>query len=80
MFKHKFFTSYFLLLTAYFFLNSCTSNNVTADDSLKKYFDQYQVTGTFGMYDNGHAQFTIYDLHRFADSAYLPASTFKIVN
>jgi beta-lactamase class D len=32
------------------------------------------------MYDNGHAQFTIYDLRRYADSVYLPASTFKIVN
>ncbi|HVX24825.1 MAG TPA: penicillin-binding transpeptidase domain-containing protein [Parafilimonas sp.] len=32
------------------------------------------------MFDNGHAHFTIYNLHRYADSAYLPASTFKIVN
>jgi beta-lactamase class D len=80
MFKYKYSIFYCLLFTAYCFLNSCTSNNVTADDSLKKYFDQYHVTGTFGMYDNGHAQFTIYDLKRFADSVYLPASTFKIVN
>jgi beta-lactamase class D len=80
MFQYIRSISYFLFLISYFFLNSCTSNNVTADDSVKKYFDQYHVTGTFSMYDNGHAQFTIYDLHRFADSAYLPASTFKIVN
>lgn len=32
------------------------------------------------MYDNGHASFTIYNLHRYADSVYSPASTFKIVN
>lgn len=70
--------SYILLLTFCFL--SCTPNNIKTDDSLKKYFDQYHVTGTFGMYDNGHAQFTIYNLKRFTDSAYVPASTFKIVN
>jgi beta-lactamase class D len=72
--------SYLLLLVSYFALSSCSSNNIKEDDSLKKYFDQYHVTGTFGMYDNGHAKFTIYNLRRYADSAYLPASTFKIVN
>ena len=30
------------------------------------------------MYDNGTGQFVIYNLSRFNDSAYLPASTFKI--
>jgi beta-lactamase class D len=69
---------YFILFIFCFF--SCTSNNIKTDDSLKKYFDEYHVTGTFGIYDNGHAQFKIYDLKRFTDSAYLPASTFKIVN
>jgi len=70
---------YFLLFTFYFF-SSCTPNNITTDDSLKKYFDQYHVTGTFAMLDNGQQNFTIYNLKRFTDSAYLPASTFKIVN
>jgi beta-lactamase class D len=72
--------SYLLLLISYFLLASCSSNNIKEDNSLKKYFDEYHVTGTFGMYDNGHAKFTIYNLKRYADSAYLPASTFKIVN
>src|SRR5580765_4255468 len=72
-------TSYFILLISFFF-SSCSPNNVTNDDSLKKYFDQYHVTGTFGLFNNGQAKFTIYNLKRFADSAYLPASTFKIVN
>ena len=66
--------SYQLLIT------SCTPNNVKNDDSLKTYFDQHGVTGTFGLYDNGTGQFLIYNLARFKDSAYLPASTFKIVN
>jgi beta-lactamase class D len=59
---------------------ACSPNNVTIDNSLKKYFDEYKVTGSFGLYDNGTGQFTIYNLSRFKDSAYLPASTFKIVN
>jgi len=73
-------TSCFVLFISYFLLSSCTSNNIKTDDSLKKYFDQYHVTGTFAMYDNGHAQFKIYNLKRYTDSAYLPASTFKLVN
>lgn len=77
--KHIIRISCFAFFTSYF-LFSCSPNNIKTDDSLKKYFDQYHVTGTFAMYDNGHAQFKIYDLHRYSDSAYLPASTFKIVN
>lgn len=59
---------------------SCSPNNVKTDDSLKKYFDSNHVAGTFGLYDNGTGQFVIYNLSRFKDSAYLPASTFKIPN
>ncbi len=58
----------------------CSPNNVTIDNSLKKFFDDNHVQGTFGLYNNGSDQFTIYNLSRFKDSAYLPASTFKIVN
>ena len=61
-------------------LFACSPNNVTVEESFKKYFDEHKVTGTFGLFDNGTGQFTIYNLSRFKDSAYLPASTFKIVN
>ena|SRR5207253_383185 len=61
-------------------LASCSPNNVKKDNSLKKYFDQYKVDGCFGLNDNGTGQFTVYNLGRFRDSSYLPASTFKIVN
>ncbi|GAC1526814.1 MAG: OXA-48 family carbapenem-hydrolyzing class D beta-lactamase OXA-54 [Sediminibacterium sp.] len=61
-------------------LAGCSPNNVTIDNSLKKYFDDNKVSGTFGLFDNGTGQFIIYDLSRFRDSTYLPASTFKIVN
>src|SRR3954471_23368795 len=78
--KQKHFTFYILYFSFLIFLNACTQNNVTTDNSLKKYFDENHVTGAFGLFDNGQGQFTIYNLPRFKDSAYLPASTFKIVN
>lgn len=59
---------------------SCSPNNVTVDNSLKKFFDDNKVEGTFGLFDNGSGDFTIYNVGRFKDSAYLPASTFKIIN
>lgn len=61
-------------------LMACSPNNVKIEDGFKKYFDENKITGTFGLFDNGTGQFTIYNLSRFKDSAYLPASTFKIVN
>ncbi|MBN8837561.1 MAG: class D beta-lactamase [Sphingobacteriia bacterium] len=78
--KSKQFVYYFLLFAFYFSIHACSPNNVTVDESLKKYFDSNQVTGTFAILDNGSANFTIYNLSRYKDSAYLPASTFKIVN
>ena len=59
---------------------SCSPNNVEEDSSLQKYFDEHRVTGTFALYNNATGMFTIYELKRYKDSAYLPASTFKIVN
>ena len=61
-------------------LVACSPNNVIVDNSLKKIFDDNKVAGTFGLFDNGKGDFTIYNLVRFKDSGYLPASTFKIVN
>lgn len=61
-------------------LSACSPNNVTEDNSLKKYFDDNDVVGCFGMFDNGQGRFTVYNIGRFRDSAYLPASTFKVIN
>ena len=76
------FSTITLALTAFIGLSfmACSPNNVTVENSYQKYFDENKVTGTFGLFDNGTGQFTIYNLSRFKDSAYLPASTFKIVN
>lgn len=58
----------------------CSFNNVKEDKSLAKYFTDNKVEGCFALMDNGTGQFTVYNLPRFRDSSYLPASTFKIVN
>lgn len=68
------------LVSVVLFMAGCSPNNVKTDSGLQKYFDQYKVSGTFGLYDNGTGQFTIYNLARFKDTSYLPASTFEIVH
>jgi beta-lactamase class D len=62
-----------------FLLAGCSQGNVSEDDSLKQYFDAEGVNGSFGMFDNGQGHFTIYNLHRYRDSSYLPAGTFDIM-
>ncbi|MFI5187174.1 MAG: penicillin-binding transpeptidase domain-containing protein [Chitinophagales bacterium] len=73
----KFVASCLLILV---YLNSCSLNNVKIDDSLEHFFNENNVNGTFALFDNGTGQFTIYNLKRYRDSSFLPASTFKIVN
>lgn len=59
---------------------SCSPNNVNTDDSLGVYFKQHKSEGCFALFNNGNGQFTIYNMPRYRDSSFLPASTFKIVN
>src|SRR5688500_13829838 len=61
-------------------LSACSPNNVKQDKSLGKYFEENKVDGCFALMDNGTGKFTVYNLARYRDSSYLPASTFKIVN
>jgi beta-lactamase class D len=73
-------TSFLLIiLSAVLLLQSCSPNNVTVQNSYKKYFDEAGVVGTFGLYDNGAGHFYIYNLAQFKDSSYTPASTFDII-
>src|SRR5438270_13822506 len=72
--------SRYLLLISICALFGCSMNNVTIDNSLEKYFKENNTTGTFAILNNGTGQFTIYNIDRYKDSQYLPASTFKIVN
>jgi len=63
-----------------FIFSGCSNNNVKEDGELKTYFDSAGVSGCFGLFDNGQNSFIIYNLSRYRDSSYTPASTFKIVN
>src|ERR687892_537070 len=62
------------------FISACSLNNVTEEPSFETFFKEEGAEGTFAMLDNGTGEFTVYNLPRYRDSAYLPASTFKIVN
>ncbi|HVY74586.1 MAG TPA: penicillin-binding transpeptidase domain-containing protein [Puia sp.] len=59
---------------------ACSTTNVNEDLSLKPFFDSAGVNGCFALFDNSKNSFTIYNLPRYRDSAFTPASTFKIVN
>ena len=61
-------------------LAGCSQNSVTEDKDLEKLISAENMTGVFGLFDNAQGDFIITDRKRFRDSAYLPASTFKVVN
>jgi len=67
-------------LLAIVFFSSCSQNNVDIDNSLSTYFKENKAEGCFALMNNGTGKFTVYNLARYRDSSYLPASTFKIVN
>ena len=71
---------FLLIASVGFFFAACSPNNVKEDEALGKYFDSAGVKGTFALFDNGTGDFTIYNLSRYKDSAYSPASTFKVVH
>ena len=64
----------------FLFLHACSPNNVTVENALGKHFTNNNVAGCFALFNNNNGNFTVYNLDRYRDSAYLPASTFKIVN
>lgn len=65
---------------AWLVFTACSPNNVSEDPSLAKYFSDNKVEGCFALLNNNTGNFTIYNLPRYRDSAFMPASTFKIVN
>lgn len=71
---------YAFVILILFVAVSCSPDNVKKDNSLKKYFDENKVEGCFALMNNATGKFTVYNLSRYRDSAYQPASTFKIVN
>ena len=69
-----------LVLSIGLFFAACSPNNVQVNEEIGKYFDSAGFKGTFALFDNGTGDFTIYNLNRYKDSAYSPASTFKVVH
>jgi beta-lactamase class D len=69
----------YLIASYIFFIAACTTNNVQVDAKLAETFKEAGVDGSFCIYDNGTGQFTIHNLARYKDSAYLPASTADIL-
>ena len=70
----------FATVLAATFFAGCSTNNVTTDNSLGKFFSDNGTEGCFAVLNNANGEFTLYNLPRFRDSAFSPASTFKIVN
>jgi beta-lactamase class D len=78
--RPPFFRLSFFVFAAVALFQGCSPNNIKQDNSLKKYFDENKVNGCFALMENATGKFTVYNLARYRDSSYLPASTFKIVN
>jgi beta-lactamase class D len=69
-----------VLALSVLFVAGCSPNNVDVDNNLEKHFKENNVEGTFALLNNATGGITVYNLERYRDSAYAPASTFKIVN
>jgi len=68
-----------LALTA-IFLTSCKKEQTfEIRDDFKKYYEQYNVSGTFVLYDEKNDKYIYYNQDQ-AKKHYTPASTFKICN
>lgn len=61
-------------------LAACSPNNVKTDKEIGSYFKEAGVVGSFAIMNNANGEFTVHNLKRYRDSAFLPSSTFDIVN
>lgn len=75
-------TTFYFLFGCLIVLNfsACSPNNITIQDSYKSIFDSANVEGCYTMFENGSGQFYIYNIGRYKDSTYSPASTFNLIN
>jgi len=67
------------LFTVAYYLLSCSPNNVKVDNSLKKIFDENNVTGTFAVWNNATGEITVYDLNKYKKGLCSPGSSFDII-
>jgi beta-lactamase class D len=69
-----------LLTLAVFGLTACKQKQATEiRDDFKKYYDQFNVDGSFVLYDPQADKYTFYNQDQF-NKTFSPASTFKICN
>lgn len=70
----------FLTILAVIGLTACKQTQKTEiHDDFKKYYDQYQVEGTFVLYNQNADKFIFFNQPQFKKQ-FIPASTFKICN
>lgn len=70
---------FFALAVLVFSLHACAPNNVTVEQSVEKHFIEAGVEGCFALLDNGNGEFTVYNLARYRDSAFIPGASFDMV-
>lgn len=68
-----------LEIMIFFICTSLVQGQVTEIRDFKKYYDQYNVNGSFVLYDQNADQFIFYNPEQYKQ-AFTPASTFKICN
>lgn len=61
-------------------LIACSPNNVEDDNTAQKFLAQKNFTGSFALLNNANNSFKIYNLADFKDSAYVPGSSFDLIN
>lgn len=69
----------FIIIYSLLITTSCNRNQAVSDNSLKKYFDENKVEGSFTMFNNSTGEVTVYNI-AMDTARYSPASTYKIVN
>ena len=78
--KYKYPHTILLLMLAILALSaSKQKKNTEIRNDFKKYYDQYEVSGSFVLYDPQKNKYVFYNKNQF-EQTYSPASTFKIFN
>jgi len=78
--KYKYLHAFLLLMLAILALSaSIQKKKIEIRNDFKKYYDQYEVSGSFVLYDPQKNKYIFYNQDQYEQS-YTPASTFKIFN
>ena len=67
------------LLIFFILTGHAKSQNIESKDDFKKYYDQYNVDGTFVLYDQSNDKYVCYN-PSLINHPFIPASSFKIMN